>query len=237
MRRLLGVSSRVIDSTSYESSPPASSPPRARSVLDCGGKAGRDAAFAGWTLGEGRMAFYTARKRCRRSRLAPFIPFTAVQNAVALASRLIFSQRFDQNPHERGASGRVAIHLQTEASDDFQNHTQSGLQVPAKRLRTEISSSISSQWMPTPRPIKRQLALWAGEAARRRGYHSRGAEMRRPSASPTMSSSSVISTSTASAVMRAGALDAKVLIPSKDKVSSMFHNEIVQLSQCSSLSS
>ncbi len=31
--------------------------------------------------------------------------------------------------------------------------------------------------------------------------------------------------------MRAGALDAKVLIPSKDKVSSMFHNEIVQLSQ------
>jgi hypothetical protein len=31
--------------------------------------------------------------------------------------------------------------------------------------------------------------------------------------------------------MRAGALEAKVLIPGKDKVGSVFHNEIVQLSQ------
>ena len=82
----------------------------------------------------------------------------------------------------------------------------------AKRLRTEMSSSTSSQWIPTPRPIRRQLERCLGEALNSRGNHSSGAETRRASASVTMSSSSVNETSTASAT----GLLAKVLIPFHD---------------------
>ena len=86
-----------------------------------------------------------------------------------------------------------------------------------------MSSSISSQWMPTPRPMRRQLARWAGDARSRRGNHSRGAATRRASASVTISSLSVNETSTASAT----SLLAKVLIPSVDKRFTMLLNQIM----------
>ncbi len=87
-----------------------------------------------------------------------------------------------------------------------------------------MSSSTSAQWIPTPRPINRQLACCAGEADRRRGNHASGAATLRASANVTMISSWVNATSTASAT----GLLAKVLIPSDDKPFPVLLNEILQ---------
>ena len=77
-----------------------------------------------------------------------------------------------------------------------------------------MSSSISSQWIPTPRPMRRQFARCLDVARRSRGNQANGAETRRPSTSVTISSSSVHLTSTASAT----GLLAKVLIPGNDGI-------------------
>src|SRR5215471_13012342 len=97
----------------------------------------------------------------------------------------------------------------------------------ARRERTEMSSSTLSQWIPMPRPTRRQLARCLGVARRRRGNHASGAETRRPSTSLTISSSSVHSTSTASAT----GLLAKVLVSRNDKLIAMFFNDRVKLAQ------
>jgi hypothetical protein len=65
------------------------------------------------------------------------------------------------------------------------------------RLATETSSSRSGQWMPCPRPIRRQFRRCSGVALARRGNHASGAATSRPSASTTRSRSSVTVTSTA----------------------------------------
>ena len=83
-----------------------------------------------------------------------------------------------------------------------------------------MSSSTSSQWIPTPRPMSRQLARCWGVARRSRGNHANGAETRRPSTRVTINSSSVHATSTASAT----GLLAKVLIPGNDKLLTVFRN-------------
>jgi len=93
--------------------------------------------------------------------------------------------------------------------------------------RTEMSSSTSSQWIPTPRPMRRQFARCLGVARRSRGNQANGAETRRPSTSVTISSSSVHLTSIASAT----GLLAKVLIPENDKLVAMLFNERVKLAQ------
>ena len=97
----------------------------------------------------------------------------------------------------------------------------------ASRLRTEMSSSKSSQWMPIPHPMRRQLPRCAGEAPRNRGNHSSGADTRLASARVTINSSSVNATSTTSA----RGLLAKVLIPCEDKRFSMLLNQIVKCAQ------
>jgi hypothetical protein len=90
-----------------------------------------------------------------------------------------------------------------------------------------MSSSTSSQWIPTPLPMRRQLARWAGEAFSSRGNHSSGAETQRASASVTTSASSVKATSTASAT----GLLAKMLIPSNNKRFAVLLNQIVQVTE------
>jgi hypothetical protein len=97
----------------------------------------------------------------------------------------------------------------------------------ARRVRTEMSSSTSSQWIPMPRPMSRQLALCWGVARRSRGNHANGAETRRPSTRVTINSSSVHATSTASAT----GLLAKVLIPRNDKLLTVFRNDRVQFAE------
>ena len=78
-----------------------------------------------------------------------------------------------------------------------------------------------------PHPMRRQLPRCAGEALRKRGNHSSGAETRRASASVTINSSSVNATSTASA----RGLLAKVLIPSQNKRFAILLNQIVKSAQ------
>jgi hypothetical protein len=46
---------------------------------------------------------------------------------------------------------------------------------------TEMSSSRSSQWMPTPLPTSLHLLLWSSVALRSEENHSRGTEISRPS--------------------------------------------------------
>jgi hypothetical protein len=88
-----------------------------------------------------------------------------------------------------------------------------------------MSSSTSSQWIPTPFPISRHFARCAGVALSNRGNQAKGADTRRPSASVTTSSLDVQITSTASA----SGLLAKVLIPSEDKLLTVLRNERVKL--------
>ena len=68
-----------------------------------------------------------------------------------------------------------------------------------RRLATEMSSSIASQWMPIPPPIGSQAFRCRGEADTGRGNHSRGTETERPSSSTTVNESSEHETSTANA--------------------------------------
>ncbi len=92
------------------------------------------------------------------------------------------------------------------------------------RLRTEMSSSTSSQWMPTPPPIRRQFRSCFGDARSRRGNHSSGADTVRPSFSATTSESAVKETSTASAAV----LLMMVVVPSVDKLITILLNHTAE---------
>jgi hypothetical protein len=59
------------------------------------------------------------------------------------------------------------------------------IQPVVNKLLTEISSSISSQWIPIPLPIKRQFFLCKSVASRKRGNHSKEVKTSRPSAKTT----------------------------------------------------
>jgi len=65
--------------------------------------------------------------------------------------------------------------------------------------QTDMSSSIASQWIPSPPPMSSQPALCRGVASINRGNQARGAETVRPSARTTQRVSSVQDTSTACA--------------------------------------
>ena len=78
-----------------------------------------------------------------------------------------------------------------------------------RRLSTEISSSIASQWMPTPPPISSQSDRSLGVASASRGNHARGTDTTRPSDNVTDSVSFEHDTSTA----RASVFSTKVLRP------------------------
>jgi hypothetical protein len=67
------------------------------------------------------------------------------------------------------------------------------------RLATEISSSIASQWSPTPPPIASHRLRCAGVASSRRGNHTKGTDTIRPSSKTTVSESSEHDASTANA--------------------------------------
>lgn len=73
------------------------------------------------------------------------------------------------------------------------------------RAETEMSSSRSGQWMPTPPPMNRQLSLCPGKASLRRGSHPRGTLMILPSSRRTciMSGSNQTSLAMISAVLAA----------------------------------
>jgi len=81
---------------------------------------------------------------------------------------------------------------------------------PQSRASTEMSSSMSGQWMPTPGPINTHARRSRGDASASRGYQRRGTDTTRPSASATVNTSSVTRTCLAAAVPAA---DAKVLMP------------------------
>lgn len=60
-----------------------------------------------------------------------------------------------------------------------------GIQIHRSSPATEISSSRSSQWTPTPLPMNRHLFLCSSVALRREGNHSNGTMISRPSDSWT----------------------------------------------------
>src|SRR2546428_6236555 len=66
------------------------------------------------------------------------------------------------------------------------------------RLATEISSSISSQWIPIPPPINSHSLLCFSVALKSRGNHTSGTDTVRPSSSTTVKASLEHETSTAS---------------------------------------
>ena len=74
--------------------------------------------------------------------------------------------------------------------DDFADSPEG---CPKTRFSALMSSSSSGQWIPRPRPSKRHCDRCAGEAWDKRGFHDNGTETTRPSASDTVSVSSVIS--------------------------------------------
>jgi hypothetical protein len=98
---------------------------------------------------------------------------------------------------------RFANHLPNEAwlSPD-------GL--PANRPSTLISSSSSSQWMPTPRPIRRQRFRSDDDACDKRGYHASGTEMLRPSLRSTQSVSSETATFSTKGILISMAVDSVI---------------------------
>jgi hypothetical protein len=72
------------------------------------------------------------------------------------------------------------------------------LGLPASRPAILRSSSASAQWMPSPSPSSSQSWRASGDADCKRGNHASGTDSRLPSASSTLSSSAVTSTSRAS---------------------------------------
>lgn len=79
------------------------------------------------------------------------------------------------------------------------------------RFSTLMSSSISSQWIPCPRPINLQRPRSSLEACNSRGNQASGAEIVRPSLSSTLNVSSVILTFSAAGIAISCA---KIFIPS-----------------------
>src|SRR5206468_7519379 len=88
------------------------------------------------------------------------------------------------------------------------------------RLATEISSSISSQWIPIPPPINSDSLLCFSVALKSRGNHTSGTDTVRPSSSTTVKASLEHETSTAIASL----LTTEVCIPSlHEKISILFN--------------
>src|SRR4028118_2210319 len=81
--------------------------------------------------------------------------------------------------------------------------------------------------MPSPSPINSQSRRWAGVACKRRGYQTRGADIRRPSTRWTVTSSSVTTTS----IARGSVSTAKVLIPCLQEVSTPILHDLLDLAQ------
>ena len=99
----------------------------------------------------------------------------------------------------RGAFRRVLVERVVVRDDRFASHLLNDAWLspdgfPANRPSTLISSSRSSQWMPTPRPIRRQRFRSADDACDKRGYHPSGTEILRPSLRSTLSVSSETAT-------------------------------------------
>ena len=90
----------------------------------------------------------------------------------------------------------------------------------ASRLRTEMSSSRSGQWMPTPLPMSRQLLRCSGVPCKRRGNQARGAETVRPSERRRTNSAS----NTCTSITSDDTLLAKMLIPLQPKQFPVFLN-------------
>src|SRR5439155_5453189 len=88
------------------------------------------------------------------------------------------------------------------------------------RLATEISSSISSQWIPISPPINSHSLLCFSVALKSRGNHTSGTDTVRPSSSTTVKASLEHETSTAIASL----LTTEVCIPSlQEKISILFN--------------
>jgi hypothetical protein len=64
----------------------------------------------------------------------------------------------------------------------------------AIKASTLMSSSSSGQWIPSPRPIRRQVMRSFSEACTSRGYQASGTEIVRPSLRSTVNVSSVTAT-------------------------------------------
>ncbi len=96
--------------------------------------------------------------------------------------------------------------------------------LPANNPSTLMSSSISSQWMPWPFPISRQLSRSSGVTWTSRGNQTNGTEMVRPSLRSTLKVSSV--TVTFSAVGTAIST-AEILIPRLQECSVMIVYKLV----------
>ena len=95
-----------------------------------------------------------------------------------------------------------------------------------RRLSTEISSSIASQWMPMPPPTSSQSDRSRGVASASRGNHARGTETPRPSDNVTDNVSFEHDTSTA----RASVFSTKVLRPLLQKELAVLDNDSPNLS-------
>lgn len=91
-----------------------------------------------------------------------------------------------------------------------------------KRLATEISSSMVSQWIPIPPPISSQPARCFCVASSKRGNQAIGAATVRPSVRTTVNVSSEQRTSIARASFRS----AKVLIPLLQEKLSILNNDL-----------
>src|SRR5262249_46960528 len=96
-----------------------------------------------------------------------------------------------------------------------------------RRLATEMSSSIASQWSPTPPPIASHCLRCAGVASSRRGNHTKGTDTVRPSSNTTVSESSEHDASTANA----SAASTETGIPSLQEEFSMLVDEFSNLRQ------
>ena len=86
-----------------------------------------------------------------------------------------------RNPAIWAGYPRALSHRSSELGDSPDGH-------PATRPEMPMSSSRSGQWIPSPHPMRRQLFRSSGVPCWRRGYHARGTERLRASASSTMRS-------------------------------------------------
>jgi FixJ family two-component response regulator len=91
------------------------------------------------------------------------------------------------------------------------------------RPATEMSSSMSGQWIPVPDPISRQLFRCSGVASRSRGNHSIGTLSERPSAKCTTSAAGPNSIPRARAC---GGLTREVFIPTLQEGRLVFQGQL-----------
>jgi len=93
---------------------------------------------------------------------------------------------------------------------------------PARRLATLMSSSRSGQWIPSPPPMRRQLARSGGVPCAKRGNQASGTVIVRPSARSTTRSSSPALTLWATACARSCS---EVLIPCPRQQTCVFRHQ------------